>query len=267
MRAKSLSVAAAAADAVRRPLNRKPQHQQQRDRGFRHVAAAAVNAVLRPLSLKIQYQQQWDRDFRRWVRQQGRDVDPNDAGDAEWGSDLLAEGLRDHYLPLLSPDAVIVEIGPGSGRLSRHLIGRCQELIVVDISKYVCKWMRNYLAGKGRFQVHRINGPWLPMLGDAAVDAVVAHDVFEHLDLDEIYWYLSEFARVLRPGGVCSFNFDSPVTPDGIAIMRMHGGPGHHSVYRLHHPESIRCIATAAGFASASITQTATRIAFADLTR
>jgi SAM-dependent methyltransferase len=231
------------------------------------IAAAAVNGVLRPLSLKIQYQQQWDRDFRRWVRQQGPGVDPNDAGDAEWGSDLLAEGLRDHYLPLLSPEAVIVEIGPGSGRLSRHLIGRCQELIVVDISKYVCKWMRSYLAGKGRFQVHRISGPWLPMLGDAAADAVVAHDVFEHLDLDEIYWYLSEFARVLRPGGVCSFNFDSPATPDGIAIMRMHGGPGHHSVYRLHHPESIRCVAEAAGFASASITQTATRIAFADLTR
>ena len=267
MRAKSLSVAAAAADAVLRPLNRKPQHQQQRDRGFRQVAAAAANAVLRPLSLKIQYQQQWDRDFRRWVRQKGRDVDPNDAGDVEWASDLLAEGLRDHYLPLLSPDAVIVEIGPGSGRLSRHLIGRCQELIVVDISKYVCKWMRNYLEGKGRFQVHRISGPWLPMLGDAAVDAVVAHGVFEHLDLDEVYWFLSEFARVLRPGGVCSFNFDSPVTPDGIDIMRMHGGPGHHAVYRLHHPESIRCVAEAAGFASASITQTATRIAFADLTR
>ena len=263
MRAKSLS---AAADAVLRPLNRKRQHQPG-NRDFRHVAAAAVNAVLRPLSLKLQYQQQWDRDFKRWVRQGGPGVDPNDAADVEWASDLLGEGLRDHYLPLASPEAVILELGPGSGRLSRHLIGRCRELIVADISKYVCTWMRGYLQGKGRFQVHRISGPWLPMLGDAAVDAVVAHDVFEHLDFDETYWFLCEFARVLRPGGVCSFNFDSPVTPDGIAIMRAHGGPGHHAVYRLHHPEDIRCAAAAAGFAAASITQTGTRIAFADLTR
>ena len=59
----------------------------------RPAAAAAANAVLRPLSLRLQYQQQWDRDFRRWVRQEGRDADPNDAADAEWASDLLDEGL------------------------------------------------------------------------------------------------------------------------------------------------------------------------------
>jgi SAM-dependent methyltransferase len=230
-------------------------------------ATVAANTVLRPLNLRLQYQQRWERDFKRWAQQQGRGLDPNDVGDAEWASDLLDEGLRDHYLPLLSPQAVIVELGPGSGRLSRHLIGRCRELIALDNSKYVCKWMRGYLEGKGRFEVHRISGPRLPMLGDAAADAVVAHGVFEHLDLDETYWFLSEFARALRPGGVCSFNFDSPVTSDGIAAMRRHGGPGHRSVYRLHHPESIRCVAAAAGFASASITQTDTRIAFADLTR
>jgi SAM-dependent methyltransferase len=231
------------------------------------AAAAAANTVLRPLNVRLQYQQQWDRDFKRWAREKGGDGDPNDVGDAEWAGDLLDEGLKDHYLPLLSPEAVIVELGPGSGRLSRHLIGRCQELIVLDISKYVCKWMRGYLEGKGRFQVHRINGPFLPMLGDATVDAVVSNGVFEHLDLDETYWFLSEFARVLRPGGGCSFNFDSPVMPDGIALMRQHGGPGHRSVFRLHHPESIRCVAEAAGFTSASMTQTATAIAFADLTR
>ena len=149
------------------------------------------------------------------MRQQRSDSDPNDTGDAEWGSDLLDEGLRDHYLPLLSPEAVIVELGPGSGRLSRHLIGRCRELVAVDNSRYVCKWMRGYLEGKGRFRVHRISGPRLPLLGDATADAVVAHDVFEHLDLDETYWFLSEFARVLHPGGKCSFNFDSPVTRTG----------------------------------------------------
>ena len=76
-----------------------------------------------------------------------------------------------------------------------------------------------------------------------------------------------EFARVIRPGGICSFNFDTVATPDGIAALRQYGGPGQRSVFRVHHPESIRCIADAAGFKSIEVKETATRIAFADLTR
>jgi len=235
----------------------------------KYVAAAigAANTLLRPLNLRLMYQPQWDSHFKRWARQGSQAADPNDAGDAAWASDLLDVGLKNHYLPLLSPDAVIVELGPGSGRLSRYLIGHCRELIAVDNSKYVCKWMRRYLEGKGRFQVHHISGPRLPAVGDGTADAVVAHGVFEHLDLDETYWFLAEFARVLRPGGVCSFNFDSPATADGITVMRQFGGPGVRSMFRLHHPEDIRCVAAAAGFGSAEITETPTRIAFADLTR
>jgi SAM-dependent methyltransferase len=226
-----------------------------------------VNVALRPLNLRLQQQPQWDRHFRRWVRQGGQVSDPNEIGDADWGSDLLDEGLEYHYLRLLSPDAVIVELGPGSGRLTRHVVGHCKELIAVDNSAYVCKWIRKYLAGKGSFQVHQIDGPRLPMLSDATVDAVLAHGVFEHLDLDETYWFLMEFARVLRRGGVCSFNFDTVATPDGITALREYGGPGRRSVFRLHHPESIRCVALAAGFQAADIKETPTRIAFADLTR
>jgi SAM-dependent methyltransferase len=230
------------------------------------VTTRWANVALRPLNLRLQQQPQWDRQFKHWIRQRD-DVDPNDTGDSEWATDLLDEGLEQHYLRLLSPEAVIVELGPGSGRLSRHLIGHCKELVVVDDSPYVCKWMHKYLAGKGRFQVHRINGPLLPMLGDATVDAVVAHGVFEHLDLDESFWFLVEFARILRRGGGCSFNFDTVATPDGIAALREFGGPGWRSVFRLHHPESIRCVAQAAGFEAVDIKETSTRIAFADLIR
>jgi predicted SAM-dependent methyltransferase len=116
--------------------------------------------------------------------------------------------------------------------------------------------MRKYLDGKGSFQVHQIDGPRLPMLRDATIDAVIAHGVFEHLDLDESYWFLVEFARVLRRGGVCSFNFDTVATPDGIAALREYGGPGQRSVFRLHHPESIRSITQAAGFQVIDIRET-----------
>ena len=224
-----------------------------------------ANVPLRPLHLRLQYQPQWDHHFKRWARQGQEIEDPNDIGDVDWATDLLTEGLERHYLRLLSPGAVIVELGPGSGRLSRHLIGHCKELIVVDNSPYVCKWIRKYLAGKGSFQVHQLDEHRLSTLADATVDAVIAHGVFEHLDIDETYWFLIEFARLLRSGGVCSFNFDTVATPDGIAALREYGGPGQRSVFRLHHPESIRCIAQAAGFQSIEIEETPSRIAFADL--
>jgi predicted SAM-dependent methyltransferase len=35
-----------------------------------------------------------------------------------------------------------------------------------------------------------------------------AHGVVEHFELDELYWFLGEFARVLRPGGKVGFDFD-----------------------------------------------------------
>jgi hypothetical protein len=72
---------------------------------------------------------------------------------------------------------------------------------------------------------------------------------------------------VLRPGAICSFNFETVATPDGIAALREYGGPGLRSIFRLHHPESIRCIALATGFQAIDIEETLTRIPFVDLTR
>ena len=53
-----------------------------------------------------------DRHFGRWACQGAQLSDPNEIGDADWRSDLLDEGFEHHYLRLLSPDAVIPEMGP-----------------------------------------------------------------------------------------------------------------------------------------------------------
>jgi SAM-dependent methyltransferase len=209
----------------------------------------------------------WDRDFRRWIREaESTGVDPNDVGDARWGEDLLHEGLREHYLPLVAPDAVILELGPGTGRLTRHLVGACREVVVVDRSSFVCDWMRRYLPERGEHRVYRIDGPSLPMLADGEVDAVLAHGVVEHLDLDELHWFLAEFHRVLRPGGGVAFNFDNLLTARGAEVL-LQDGPGARALFRVHHPEAIRRVAELAGFADVRIIPTPGRIAFARLTK
>jgi SAM-dependent methyltransferase len=238
---------------------------------MRTRVAAAVNRTLRPFNMELSQrgvdvpETVWDRQFRTWIREaaaSGRD--PNDIGDERWAEDLLDVGLKEHYLPYVTASSVILELGPGSGRLSRHLVGRCGKLIMVDSSPQVCDWIREYLQGRGPYRIHLIDGPFLPMIGNDDVDAAFSHGVAEHLDLDELYWFLTEFHRVLRPGGTVAFNFDNVMTNRGIEVLRQ-DGPRRRALFRVHHPESIRRVASVAGFAEAEVFDTPGRIAFAQL--
>jgi SAM-dependent methyltransferase len=237
--------------------------------GLERVAVAWVNRILRPLDLQLSTVEPtvWDRQFVGWIRDaKAAGRDPNDVGDERWREDLLDTGLREHYLPAVGPESVVLELGPGSGRLSRHLIGRCRELILVDASQMVCDWLSRYLEGKGRFRVYRIDGPRLAMVQDKEIDAVFAHGVVEHLDLDELYWFLAEFGRVLRPGGKVGFNFDNVLTDRGVEVM-LQDGPKDRALFRVHHPESIRRVAEVAGFEGIEIFSTPGRIGFVQLTK
>jgi SAM-dependent methyltransferase len=240
--------------------------------GVKQVLLATVNRALRPVDVQLTPVDAalptiWDRHFTKWIqeaRASGRD--PNDIGDERWAEDLLDVGLEQHYLPIVGPDSVVLELGPGSGRLTRHLIDKCQELIVVDSSPIVCDWITRYLAGKGRYRVYAIDRPQFPMVSDDEVDAAFAHGVVEHLDLDELYWFLVEFHRLLKPGGKVAFNFDNVMTDRGAEVMSQ-DGPGNRALFRVHHPQSIRRVADVAGFSEVDVACSPGRIAFASLTK
>ena len=229
-----------------------------------------ANSVLRPFGMSFQRQSEvpqteWDRQFSQWIREaEAAGRDPNDIGDERWGEDLLDVALSEHYLPHVDSDSVVLELGPGTGRLTRHLIGRCREVVAVDASTQVCDWIRRYLKGKGQYRVHRIDGPLLAMVPDESIDAVLAHGVVEHLDVEEIYWFLVEFHRVLRPGGIVAFNFDNVLADRGIEVMRQ-DGPGKRALFRLHHPDTIRRLAEVTGFADVRLSCPEGRIGFANI--
>ncbi len=41
--------------------------------------------------------------------------------------------------------------------MTRHLIGKCAEIVAVDYSQVVCDHMSDYLRGKCKFRVLRIH--------------------------------------------------------------------------------------------------------------
>ncbi len=209
----------------------------------------------------------WDRKFAAWIAQaRERGVDPNDIGDLVWADDNLAQSLDRHYLPTVSPDAVVLELGPGTGRLTRHLVGRCREVVLADYSELVCEWLHEYLRSRGRYRIVHLTGPVLTDVASASVDAVLAHGVFEHIDLDDMAAFLDEFRRVLKPRGAVVFNFDNFMSPGGQQwFTRWRPSPGQRGIFRFYHPDVVRTAAQASGFDVEEIAVDDSRLATAKL--
>jgi predicted SAM-dependent methyltransferase len=110
-----------------------------------------------------------------------------------------------------------------------------------------------------------IVGAALPLADDTA-DTAFANGVMEHLDLDEIYWFLMEFRRVVKPGGAVVFDFNDVMTDLGIDTLIEGTSPRDRTIFRVHHTDSIRRVAERAGYLHIDFARTAGRITFAEFT-
>lgn len=122
------------------------------------------------------------------------------------GVDVPAEQIVSYldervFGPFLGTCEVLLEIGPGGGRLTEVLLPKCQRLIAADTAPSMLKLLRERFAGSSNIDYVLLDGRGLSSIPDASVDAAVSYDVFVHLQHWDIFNYLSELARVLRPGG------------------------------------------------------------------
>jgi SAM-dependent methyltransferase len=91
------------------------------------------------------------------------------------------------------PDPVIVDIGCGTGATATAL-GRVGRVVGIDFSPLALK----ACSSRGLGELLRAKAEAIP-LATGSVDAIVATDILEHLDDDLAA--LSEFRRILKPGG------------------------------------------------------------------
>ena len=141
-------------------------------------------------------------------------VDVNDYMETSLGWSPAKSFTSDYLLPHINSAAVVCELGPGTGRNTRHLIHRVSSLHVVDHSAWFCNFLRDYFRDAPNLHIHLNDGSNLP-LDDRSCDLAFANGIFTHRTLGLMHNYAKEFYRVLKPGGYCVINFYDPTSERG----------------------------------------------------
>ena len=129
----------------------------------------------------------------------------------ETGRRIVAEAL-DEVPPSVAPPlgrGLAVEIGSGLGRVCAALSERFDRVVGIDVAVGMVSRAHELVARPNvSFQVG--DGTSLRPLADASADLVLSFTVFQHvLRPSVIEGYLAEAARVLRPGGLLVFQWNS----------------------------------------------------------
>ena len=109
---------------------------------------------------------------------------------------------------------LVLELGCGVGRIGRELAPRCRHWIGVDISENMIEHARDRLTTCDNVSFHRLDRNNLDMLENNSIDKAYSIAVFCHMDKEDLYFYMQELNRVVRPGGtifVETWNLSHPV--------------------------------------------------------
>ena len=150
--------------------------------------------------------QGWENYAQGYKSQEGQYL-----GD-EWnqpeimGIDVPAEEVVSYldekvFTPFLGNCEVLLEIGSGGGRFTEILLPKCNKLIAADTSSTMIELLQKRFSPCDKINYLLLDGQGLNLIPDKSIDAAFSYGVFVHLQHWDIYNYLSELYRVLKPGG------------------------------------------------------------------
>ena len=118
------------------------------------------------------------------------------AREYELGRPLWPEELLDHVVAELGvePDSAVLDLGAGTGKLTRALVARFARVIAVEPDDAMRAVLEEVVPGA---EALAGRGEAIP-LPDESVDAVFSAEAFHWFASDQS---VAEIARVLRPGG------------------------------------------------------------------
>lgn len=108
----------------------------------------------------------------------------------------------------------VLELGCGIGRIGRELAPHCRFWTGVDISENMIDFAGERMAHLDNIAFHRLERTSLEMLDSNSIDKAYSIAVFCHMDKEDLYLYMQELNRVVRPGGtifVETWNLAHPI--------------------------------------------------------
>ena len=154
----------------------------------------------------------WDKYSAQWG-----ELEEGGLG-VEWGTEELTLRLFENCLrPHLTPESHVLEIGPGGGKYSVLTAPLCARLVCADVSSQMLERVSRALADRDNVETLKLGGVDLSGVADESIDFAFSIDVFVHLDLEDVYGYLRELQRVLRPGSAVVIHFANLLSRPGWA--------------------------------------------------
>jgi ubiquinone/menaquinone biosynthesis C-methylase UbiE len=121
--------------------------------------------------------------------------------------DQAESWLGEDYPVLIEPlikdcdFSVVIDFATGHGRNSNLLKEFATKIILVDIHQENIDYCKKRFAGDDKFEFLVNDGVTLKEIPDNSVTLVYSWDAMVHFDSDVVRSYISEFSRVLKPGG------------------------------------------------------------------
>ena len=195
-------------DTVKRKVARLQD--QRRRYGLGHMALLAARNRLEDVALSIEGRRgvlgPAHQGYGRHSVDANRDTwtgwDWESGGGEEWtvSEPWKASLIEELLVPNMPQDGVLMEIGPGAGRWSPHLLARASELVLVDLTSRTLETCRRQLGDPTNVRYVLNDGRSLPGVEDESIDGVWSFDAFVHIAPMDVASYLREIGRVLRPG-------------------------------------------------------------------
>ena len=101
----------------------------------------------------------------------------------------------------MTKNCVAIELGSGCGFISKVVADAVKNLHCIDVSASFLEVAKRECREKANISFHQVKNYNLSFLPPQSVDVVYAYNVFIHFNLFDIYWYLNEFKRIIKPGG------------------------------------------------------------------
>jgi SAM-dependent methyltransferase len=99
------------------------------------------------------------------------------------------------------PAGRVLEIGPGFGRWTQHLLGLADHLTIVDLTERCIELCRRRFAGAPNLEAWSNDGESLAMVPDGSLDFDFSFDSLVHAEAPVLRAYVAQLAGKLKPGG------------------------------------------------------------------